>query len=590
MRHSPIFLKLYAGFALVILFSMLIVGLMVQRQIEQASLKDIRNNLSSQAFILQQSFADMDTQSQNEIQQMVQQIGDRIATRVTLLTRDGVVMADSEFRFDEMDNHLSRPEIISATQSRVGESSRFSTTLQKPMLYVALKAMDSHSNLGFIRTALSTERIDEEFNYLRKVIIIAASLTTLIALFIGYWLAMSFARPLRQMTIIANDYAQGHYQLRIPSDRRDEIGALARSLNKMADISARRFNIIKTERDQLSTILKSMNEGVITVNDKGLITHVNRAACRILRTSGERCLGQSLQDIDASNNLNQAFIQCQQEQVSVERSIQLDGYTFARHYRLHVTLLKHSDHADAILVLQDTTDVQRMDKMRADFVANASHELKTPITAIRGFAETLIEDEAIERQTQQRFIRKIHGQSIRLSDLVSELLALSRLESNDAAFNTQVDLQQIVQRVCDNLQAVAQGHQVILDLDTEGQPIILLGDENALSQMVTNLVDNAIKYTPAMGHVHVVIEVDASTALLSIKDDGIGIDEANQERIFERFYRVDKARSQSLGGTGLGLAIVKHIVQSHKGSLKLKSKLNQGSTFVIKIPLASDVN
>ena len=590
MRHSPIFLKLYAGFALVILFSMLIVGLMVQRQIEQASLKDIRNNLSSQAFILQQSFADMDTQSQNEIQQMVQQIGDRIATRVTLLTRDGVVMADSEFRFDEMDNHLSRPEIISATQSRVGESSRFSTTLQKPMLYVALKAMDSHSNLGFIRTALSTERIDEEFNYLRKVIIIAASLTTLIALFIGYWLAMSFARPLRQMTIIANNYAQGRYQLRVPSHRRDEIGELARSLNKMADISAQRFNIIKTERDQLSTILKSMNEGVITVNDKGLITHVNRAACRILRTSGERCLGQSLQDMDASNNLNQALIQCQQEQASVEKSIQLDGYTFARHYRLHVTLLKHSDQAGAILVLQDTTDFQRMDKMRADFVANASHELKTPITAIRGFAETLIEDEAIERQTQQRFIRKIHGQSIRLSDLVSELLALSRLESNDAAFNTQVDLQQIVHRVCDNLQAVAQGHQVILDLDTEGQPIILLGDENALSQMVTNLVDNAIKYTPAMGHVHVVIEVDASTALLSIKDDGIGIDEANQERIFERFYRVDKARSQSLGGTGLGLAIVKHIVQSHKGSLKLKSKLNQGSTFVIKIPLASDVN
>ena len=590
MRHSPIFLKLNAGFALVILFSMLIVGLMVQRQIEQASLEDIRNNLSSQAFILQQSFADIDTQSQNQIQQMVQQTGDRIATRVTLLTRDGVVMADSEFRFDKMDNHLSRPEIISATQSRVGESRRYSTTLQKPMLYVAIKAMDSHSNLGFIRTALSTERIDEEINYLRRVIIIAASLTTLIALFIGYWLAMSFARPLRQMTIIANDYAQGHYQLRIPSDRRDEIGALARSLNKMADISARRFNIIKTERDQLSTILKSMNEGVITVNDKGLITHVNRAACRMLRTSEERCLGQSLQAMDASNNPNQALIQCQQEQASVEKSIQLDGYTFARHYRLHVTLLKHSDQAGAILVLQDTTDFQRMDKMRADFVANASHELKTPITAIRGFAETLIEDEAIERQTQQRFIRKIHGQSIRLSDLVSELLALSRLESNDAAFNTQVDLQQIVQRVCDNLQAVAQGHQVILDLDTEGQPIILLGDENALSQMVTNLVDNAIKYTPAMGHVHVVIEVDASTALLSIKDDGIGIDEANQERIFERFYRVDKARSQSLGGTGLGLAIVKHIVQSHKGSLQLKSKLNQGSTFLVKIPLASDVN
>ena len=164
------------------------------------------------------------------------------------------------------------------------------------------------------------------------------------------------------------------------------------------------------------------------------------------------------------------------------------------------------------------------------------------------------------------------------------------IRDSDEAFNTQVDLQQIVQRVCANLQAVAQSHQVMLDLDTKGQPIMLLGDENALGQMVTNLIDNAIKYTPAMGHVHVVIKVDASTTLLSIKDDGIGIDEANQERIFERFYRVDKARSQSLGGTGLGLAIVKHIVQSHKGSLQLKSKLNQGSTFLVKIPLASDVN
>ena len=270
------------------------------------------------------------------------------------------------------------------------------------MLYVAGSAMASNSNLGYIRTALPTQRIDEEINYLRRVIIIAASLTALIALFIGYWLAMSFARPLRQMTLIAKNYAHGRYELRIPSQRRDEIGDLARSLNQMADISAQRFDIIKTERDQLSTILKSMNEGVITVTSEGLITHVNAAACRMLRTSGERCLGQALKDMDGSNNLDQAFRQCQQQQASVERTIQLDGYTFSRHYRLHVTLLKQSHQADAILVLQDITDVQRIDKMRADFVANASHELKTPITAIRGFAETLIEDDTIEHTTQQR--------------------------------------------------------------------------------------------------------------------------------------------------------------------------------------------
>jgi two-component system phosphate regulon sensor histidine kinase PhoR len=590
MRHSPIFLRLYAGFAIVILFSILIVGLMVQRQIEQASLRDISSNLSSQAFILQQSFANIGNQTQNQIQQTVEQIGRRIDTRITLLTKAGVVIADSEFSPEEMDNHLYRPEIIAANKSTIGQSQRYSRTLQKPMLYLAVSAMASNSNLGYIRTALSTERIDEEINYLRRVIIIAASLTGLIALFIGYWLAMSFARPLRQMTLIAKNYAHGRYQLRIPSHRRDEIGDLARSLNQMADISAQRFDIIKTERDQLSTILKSMNEGVITVTSEGLISHVNAAACRMLRTSGERCLGQALKDIDGSNNLDQAFVQCRKQQASVERTIQLDGYTFARHYRLHVTLLKQSYQADAILVLQDITDVQRIDKMRADFVANASHELKTPITAIRGFAETLIEDETIEHAMKQRFIRKIHGQSIRLSDLVSDLLALSRLESNDKAFNTQVDLQQIVQRVCANLQAVAQSHKVVLELEVRDGPMMLLGDDNALGQMATNLIDNAIKYTTEMGTVTVTIKAEGAMAVLTVKDDGLGIDETDQERIFERFYRVDKARSQSLGGTGLGLAIVKHIVQNHKGRLQLKSKLHHGSTFTVKIPLSTHNN
>lgn len=587
MRHSPIFLRLYAGFAVVILFSILIVGLMVQRQIEQASLRDISNNLSSQAFILQQSFADIGQQDQQQVQLRVEQMGLRIDTRITLLTKDGQVIADSEFSPLQMDNHRYRPEIIAASVSKIGQSKRYSRTLKKPMLYVAVAAIASNSNLGYIRTALSTHRIDEEINYLRRVIIIAASLTGLIALFIGYWLAMSFARPLKQMTLIAKNYAHGRYQLRIPSHRRDEIGDLARSLNQMADISAQRFDIIKTERDQLSTILKSMNEGVITVTNEGLITHVNAAACRMLRTSSDRCLGQALKDIDPSKNLDQAFIRCQQQQASVERQIQLDGYTFSRHYRLHVTLLKQSHKADAILVLQDITDVQRIDKMRADFVANASHELKTPITAIRGFAETLIGDEHIDNTMKQRFIRKIHGQSIRLSGLVSDLLALSRLESNDEAFNTQVDIHQVVQRVCANLQAVAQTHQVSLQLDAKDGPILILGDDKALGQMATNLIDNAIKYTPENGTVSVTLNIAEGQVVLAVKDDGLGIDTADQGRIFERFYRVDKARSQSLGGTGLGLAIVKHIVQSHKGRLHLKSKLNQGSTFTVTVPLPS---
>jgi two-component system phosphate regulon sensor histidine kinase PhoR len=591
MRHSPIFLKLYAGFAVVILFSVMIVGLMVQRQIEQASLRDISNNLTSQAYILQHSFANLGHQNQAQIQQQVVQIGRRIDTRITLLTKAGQVIADSEFGPPQMDNHRYRPEIIAAHKAGIGQSRRYSKTLNKPMLYVAVAALNSDSKLGYIRTALSTQRIDEEISYLRRVIVIAASLTGLIALFIGYWLAMSFARPLRQMTLIAKNYAHSRYQLRIPSHRRDEIGDLARSLNQMADISEQRFDTIKTERDQLSTILKSMNEGVITVTSEGLVSHVNAAACRMLRTSSERCLGQSLKHIDSSTNLDQAFVQCQQLRANVERQIQLSGYAFARHYRLHVTLLKQSLQAGAILVLQDITDVQRIDKMRADFVANASHELKTPITAIRGFAETLLTDEHIEASMKQRFMRKIHGQSIRLSDLVSDLLTLSRLENNDEAFNTQVDLQQVIQKVCANLQAVAQSQQVRLELATNHSPkqaaIMVFGDAQALGQMATNLIDNAIKYTAQQGQVCVSVELQEGEAMFSVTDDGLGIEAADQARIFERFYRVDKARSQSLGGTGLGLAIVKHIVQSHQGRIELQSQLNKGSTFKVHIPLVA---
>jgi two-component system phosphate regulon sensor histidine kinase PhoR len=190
---------------------------------------------------------------------------------------------------------------------------------------------------------------------------------------------------------------------------------------------------------------------------------------------------------------------------------------------------------------------------------------------------------------QHRFIRKIHGQSIRLSDLVSDLLALSRLESNDEAFDTQVDLQQVVQRVCANLQAVAQSQKVDLQFNSKDGPMVLLGDDKALGQMATNLIDNAIKYTSQSGTVKVGIEILQGRAVLSVKDDGLGIDEADQERIFERFYRVDKARSKSLGGTGLGLAIVKHIVQSHRGRLQLDSKITKGSTFTVTLPLYKQV-
>jgi two-component system phosphate regulon sensor histidine kinase PhoR len=225
--------------------------------------------------------------------------------------------------------------------------------------------------------------------------------------------------------------------------------------------------------------------------------------------------------------------------------------------------------------------------MRADFVANASHELKTPITAIRGFAETLLDGADVDAKLMRRFMRKIHSQSLRLSDLVSDLLALSRLENNDEAFETKVDIVNITAKVCTNLQSVAQSHDIGLKLYAfKDEYLPVLGDDKALNQLVTNLVDNAIKYTPAGGKVDVYLEQQEQQIMLAVQDTGIGIAPVDQERIFERFYRVDKARSREVGGTGLGLAIVKHIVQSHQGKVQVLSELERGTRFEVRLPIA----
>lgn len=585
-RHSPIFIKLYAGFAVVILFTISVLGLMVQRQIEEASLRDIRTNLEHQAYILQQTFAFQNELPLLQLQQQVATIGDSIDARITLIDDTGLVLADSEFNPQQMDNHSQRPEIQQARNKGIGQARRFSTTLNTTMQYVAVPSISATNHLGYIRTALSTQSIAEEINYLRRVIIIATSLTAIIALFVGYWLAMSFAQPLRQMTLIANNYAQGRFQMRIPSHRRDEIGDLARSLNQMADISAQRFNSLTSERDQLETILKSMNEGVITVDSQGVIQHINVAALRMLRSNADKSLGKSLEEIEDSLVLHAAWTKCTDTQVGVQQQIQLRGYAFARHYRLHVSLLKESREGGAILVLQDITEIQRIDRMRADFVANASHELKTPITAIRGFAETLLEDSNVEPKLLRRFMRKIHSQSIRLSDLVSDLLALSRLESNDQAYDTKVDITAITKKVCTNLQAVAQSQNINLKLHMDKQSLELFGDDKALAQLVTNLVDNAIKYTPEEGKVDVHLSQEDNQIRFTVKDTGIGIAAVDRERIFERFYRVDKARSREVGSTGLGLAIVKHIVQSHQGRIQVDSEIDKGTCFEVFLPIA----
>ena len=444
---------------------------MIARQMQHDSLLEIENSLKSQAIIIRQSILPTLTSDHiNNLQQQIIKIADDIDTRITVISIDGTVLADSQQDPVTMNNHGQRPELQQALETGLGIITRFSQTLSKPMRYMAIPIDDTNYELGFIRVALPLSHIDQRLNHLRNIVIVAASLTAIIALLLGFWIARSFAGPLHRMTDMAKLLSKGDYKQRLVIDRQDEIGELATSLNSLAQTAEQR------------------------------------------------------------------------------------------------------------------------EAIRRDFVANASHELKTPVTAIQGIAETLLEDDSMDAETHQRFIQKVSDQSIRLSQLVSDLLALSRLESDDAESFDNVNLNEVIIDSCNVLQVIAKEKNISLETEISETNIILFADEKSLSQSIVNLVDNAIKYTPEEGKIIVRLKVINNEAVIEVEDNGIGIADVEQQRIFERFYRVDKARSRTLGGTGLGLSIVKHIAIKHKGHISLESSLGQGSSFRITLPLQNKMN
>lgn len=466
MIRSRIFQKLYAGYVLIILFCTAIVSLMIARQMQEDSLVEIEKSLNSQAMIIRESILPALTSGQiDDLQQRILQIAGNIDTRITIISEGGTVLADSQQDPVTMDNHRERPELQQAHKSGLGVVTRFSETLSKSMRYMAMPIDDAHHQYGFIRVALPLSQIDQRLNRLQNIAIVAAILTAIIALMLGFWIARSFAAPLSRMTKIAQLFSEGDYKQRLEIDRQDEIGELAKTLNLFAETAEQR------------------------------------------------------------------------------------------------------------------------EVIRKDFIANASHELKTPVTAIQGITETLLEDTSMNKETRQRFLQKVNSQSIRLSQLISDLLALSRLESSSTESFENIDLKEVIEDSCNVLQPFAIEKGLSLGVQCPETKVVISGDEESLNQLLINLLDNAIKYTPEGGKVTVLLTTNDEQAIIEVKDNGIGIEPAEQQRIFERFFRVDKARSKTLGGTGLGLSIVKHIVIRHQGHIILESASGQGSLFRVTLPL-----
>lgn len=551
------------------------------RTMQKGMIEESRANLASQTQ-LARLLVLRDKQA-TPPQKLAESIGTVIKARVTLIAPDGTVIGDSDVgqaRLAQLENHLQRPEVQEALKNGRGSAVRYSGTLQTSMLYSAMTYGTGTEN-GVLRLALPLEYLSSARASLHGMVGGATLLTILIALLFSYGLSNLTSKPLRDMADAAARIGHGGNKAKIPVYSRDEIGMLATVLNEMSERIEDQVQRLSAEKQRLDTILNSMGEGVMVTDPEGTITLVNPAFRRLFSIAGA-VEGKKLVEIARHPDLLEAFNDLGKPDVKElvrEISIPPNNCTLFTHW---VPLNVDAVRQGVVAVFHDISDLKKAENMRRDFVANVSHELRTPVTIIKGYAETLL-DGIMESDPVRavRFMEIISSHSERLTNLINDILTLSSLESKEALLELNpIDAPGTITRACMLLQErAAQKNISIVNESVSGALPRVMADQGRLEQVVVNLLDNAIKYTPAGGTIRLFTEDLGESVRVSVADSGIGIPFKDLPRIFERFYRVDEARTREQGGTGLGLAIVKHIVQLHGGNVSVTSEPGQGSVF-----------
>ena len=502
---------------------------------------------------------------------------------------DGTVLADTLEDPASMENLLYSTEVQLAITRGYGQTDNYSSSLQQAFLYTAVPVVATDKMLGVARIGRALDAIDQVQSE-RRFTIVATSFGMLaVVLLLGLYPARRKSESLDDITQITEAIASGDFDRRLAESRAMGMKRLVDAINQMARNSARRVSILTADRNRLATIFTGMVEGVVDVDQKQNIIHINDAAAMLLGVNRDRCMGKPVWQEIRNQKITLALDEAIKNRSVIKSRIDFPRESDQLVIDIYVASLSddQGEPIGAVLVLHDVTDLKNLERIRTDFVANASHELKTPITAIRGLSETLVGDPNVDRATLMQYMERIHSQSIRLSHLVIDLMTISRLESDQSiAEFTLINFTDLISRTVTSANAALEAKQHRLDMALPAHKVEVFGDRQHLSQLVDNLIDNAIKYTPEKGQIQVRLRTDAVDMILEVEDSGIGISPQYQQRVFERFYRVDKARSQSLGGTGLGLSIVKNIAERHNGNVSVISQLGVGSTFIFRMPFA----
>jgi len=572
-------------YVLLILISMGISGFYLVDLVKEERIDDLRSQLESEARIIAEAILPLWQSSSAEgIEDLTWRLGRQSGARITIIRVDGIVLGDSEEDPVLMENHADRPEVQEALLTGFGESRRYSTTLDRRMMYVAVPIKTDDSVLGVVRVALPTTEVDRMVGGLQRNVALSMGLTAAFAILGALYIARSTTRPIKEVTRAAKRIASGEFDQPIFLRTGDESAELASAFNEMAHNLRRMIGDLSTERNKLAAVLDTMADGVIMTDVEGDIVMTNPAAERLLKFSGESATGRHLIEVVQDHEINEvfrAYIRTGQPQAR-----QVEQTSRGRLLRVIVSGISYHDAVGALLIFQDLTEVRRLQTVRQQFVGNISHELRTPLASIKAVVETLEEGVVDDPRTARDFLGKIDIEVDRMAQLVRELAELSRIETGQIELKlAPIDLKGIIDQVMEELHHQAERKGVSMRKNVEPPLPLVNAEAERILQVLRNLIHNAIKFTPEGGRVEVSARAENGKVILSVIDTGAGIPPQDLPHVFERFYKADRARSSE--GTGLGLAIAKHLIKAHGGEIWAESEVDHGSIFSFSLPVAS---